>query len=302
LPTTTTRWATDGGTDAILGVLEALHTAPATPEGKATATKAIAEIATPALTARVLDRLSQDAQRVEEKDLGALVATTRLFVAANPSAVWERLERAEDVTTQRVLLDALASAGPTLLPLVRAKLRDSSWIIVKNAVALLPRVGGTPRDLVPIARHPNERVRSEVMRALRTLQPDEASMDILVGYLGDSAQELRQAARSMLRADLLGLGAIVQLERIADDGDREEALRRRCIEVLGRSTLDSAAEALLRLIQPRSLLEGGTLRELAAVALRGSPAPRAAAFFEQGLQSSVRRVRKACERAAGKSG
>ena len=103
----------------------------------------------------------------------------------------------------------------------------------------------------------------------------------------------------MLRADLLGPTAIMALERLADDGDQQDALRRRCIEVLGRSTLDPAAEALLRLIQPRSILELGTLRDLAAVSLKGSPAPKAAALFAQGLASTVRRVRKSCERAAG---
>ena len=102
----------------------------------------------------------------------------------------------------------------------------------------------------------------------------------------------------MLRADLLGPTSIAALERIADDGDQQEQLRRRCIEVLGRSTLDAAAEALLRLVQPRSMLELGSLREAAAVCLKGSPASRAASLFEQGLASTVRRVRKAGQRAA----
>src|SRR5205823_10287261 len=114
----------------------------------------------------------------------------------------------ENVTMERILLDALAGAGPALLPLVRGKLRSSNAAVLRKAVALLARIGGVPRDFTVVARHPNEKVRSEVMRALRSLPPDESTMDLLVSYLSDASQELRQAARSMLRADLLGPSAI----------------------------------------------------------------------------------------------
>jgi HEAT repeat protein len=223
----------------------------------------------------------------------------KVVALASPEAVWERLERADHVELQQLLLDALAGVGPKLLPEVRTRLRSASWTVSRGAISLVPRVGGGPRDLASVARHPQEMVRRELLRALRSLPPEEVTMDIVVDLLTDESQELRQAARSMLRPELLGARAIASLERLADDGEQPETLRRRCVEVLGRCPHDGAAEALLRLIQPRSLLELGGLRELAAVALRASPAPRAAACFQLGLGSSVRRVRKACERAAG---
>ena len=73
--------------------------------------------------------------------------TLKVLVAANPSEVWDRLERADNLRTQQILIDALAGAGPSLLPLVRGKLRSSNWVVSRNAVALLPRIGGVPRDL-----------------------------------------------------------------------------------------------------------------------------------------------------------
>jgi hypothetical protein len=297
LPTTATRLGAEGSADAILGILHGLNATSGA--ARAIATAAIARIATPALTARVLDDLAAAVEGGEGAVLGEHVAMLKVVASASPADVWERLERSENPVMQQHLLDALAGGGAALLPLVRSKLRASSWVVSRHAVALLPRIGGVPRDLATVARHPNEKVRHEVMRSLRSLPPDEATMELVVAYLTDTSQELRQAARSMLRADLLGPSAISVLERLADDGDQPEPLRRRCIEVLGRSALDAAADALLRLIQPRSLLELGTLRELAAVALRSSPAPKAAACFQLGLSSSVRRVRKACERAAG---
>jgi HEAT repeat protein len=105
----------------------------------------------------------------------------------------------------------------------------------------------------------------------------------------------------MLRGDLAGPGAIAELERVAADDAQSADTRRKAIEALGQSTLEAAAASLYRLLQPRGLIEIGSasaLRDLAAVALKRSRSPAAAAYFEQGLQSTAWRVRKACARAA----
>jgi hypothetical protein len=60
--------------------------------------------------------------------------------------------------------------------------------------------------------------------------------------------------------------------------------------------------ALYTLIQPRGLIEVSSLRDVAAVALRKSPAKIAPQYFEEGLNSSTYRVRKAFERAAAAGG
>jgi hypothetical protein len=103
----------------------------------------------------------------------------------------------------------------------------------------------------------------------------------------------------MLRGDLLTAEAIARLERIALGEEYAEELRRKVVDALGRSPLDAAATALFTLLQPRGLLEGGSLRDFVAVALRQSPAPLGPGYFAEGLKSPAWRVRKACERAAG---
>jgi HEAT repeat protein len=164
------------------------------------------------------------------------------------------------------------------------------------------RVGGSPRDLEVARHHPDFRVRLEVVRALRAMPAEEATMTLVVGYLADAADEVRQQARPLLRGELLGEAAIGELERFVLDDGQPDDLRRCAVDALGQSPRDAAAAALFRVLHPQALIESGataSVRDHAASALRRSPAPDAKAYFEQGLASTVRRVRRACERAAG---
>jgi hypothetical protein len=208
-----------------------------------------------------------------------------------------QLEHSESRKMRRILIDALSVVGPPLLPLVREKLTSTSWFMVRNALVLLPRVGGTVRDLLPAVGHANEKVRLEVVRVLRGLPAEPFTMDVVATYLTDPSAEVRQAVAPMIRGELLTPGAVKRVERVALGEEYPEEVRRRVVEALGRSPLDSAATALFNLLQPRGLIEVASLRDNVAVALRQSRAPLASQYFAEGLRSSAWRVRKACERA-----
>jgi HEAT repeat protein len=213
--------------------------------------------------------------------------------------VLDRLDISESRKFRRIMLDALSSSTADLLPFIRPRLRSSKWYVVRNAVLLAGRVGGSGGDLVPIATHPHEQVRREIVRVLRNMR-DEAAMDIVALYLTDSSPEIAAQAPSLLRGELLGPSAIARLETFAGDEQKGEDLRRRVVLALGRSPRDEAAAALFRILQPKGFVDlgSGAIRDLAASTLRHSPAPSARGYFEQGLRSPAWRVRKACERAA----
>lgn len=302
LPSVAEALVEEGASDAVVGVVRGLSdVAPHDTSGLASV--ALHAVGSSPAAAKILDEIDTASAATEGDDLADMVATVNLVVMLAPEAAVERLETTQNRKMRRVLLDALPHAGASLLPLVRSRLMSSQWYVVRNAVLLIGRCGGTTRDLASVARHPNEKVRLEVARALRAVPQDEASMEIVAGYLADPSHEVSQIARILLRGELLGVGSIATVEAFAADESQPEDIRLRCVTALGRSAHDAAAEALFKLIHPRGLLDTSAgVRDAAAVALRASHAPGAAALFEEGLRSSTRRVRKSCERAAGSGG
>jgi hypothetical protein len=298
LPQSAVTLARAGSTQSVLGILDGLRSV-GRPEMQPLARQTLRAVVSPTVASQLLADVDATSAASEGASLDDVTLTVRLLTALAPDVVFEQLEISESRKMRRILLEALSAAGTGLLPLVRQKLHAASWFVVRNALVLLPRVGGTSRDLLPVASHENERVRLEVVRVLRTLPPDGTTMEFVAAYLSDPVPEVRQHAAVMLRGDLLTAEAIARLERIALGEEYAEELRRKVVDALGRSPLDAAATALFTLLQPRGLLEGGSLRDFVAVALRQSPAPLGPGYFAEGLKSPAWRVRKACERAAG---
>jgi hypothetical protein len=301
LPLAAQSFAEDGNVDAVLGLLRGLADAP--PHYKEVAARAAQRVAGSNATPVVLREIDATCAAVEGKELDDFVTIVQMLAVHAAPLLCDQLEISDNRKMRRILLDALPAAGPTLMPLVRARLKSSNWHTVRNFVLLVPRAGGTAAELEAVARHPNEKVRLEVVRAVRAMSVEEASMDVVTVLLTDPSQEVRQGARAILRGDVLGPRGIATLALLAANEEEPEELRRAALHALGRSPNDAAAQALLDAMQPRGLLESmavTSLRDVAAGALRSSPARAAHRLFGEGLKSSVWRVRKACER-AGKS-
>jgi hypothetical protein len=300
LPASAAMLSNDRTSDGIQGMLRALGK-PSRPEWKDVCTRTRGQVAAAAAN-MVLSDLDAASSTAEGGDLEAMTSTVAMLAISAPAAVLDRLDASESRKFRRILLDALGAAGAAILPHVRPRLRSPTWYVVRNAVLIVARCGGTGADLQMVARHPNEKVRREVVRLLRSVPQDATVMDVVVDYLTDPSPEISQHAPMLLRGELAGPKAIERLEKIAGDEQQPEDLRRRVIHALGRSPREEAAQALLRVLQPKGLLDvgSGALRDTAAEALRHSPAPNAPDCFGEGLRSSMWRVRKACERAAGK--
>ena len=297
LPTAAVTLADSGRIDAVLGIVEALRSITGE-TWRDHAAGALRQLLSTSVVKQLLDDFDR-ASANEGAELDDVTTTVRTLALMHPEALLERLETSDNRKLRRILLEELPHAGAALLPLVRAKLRSPSWFVVRNAIVLLTRSGGAAKDLLVVARHPNERVRMEITRALRSLPLDETTVEIAAAYLGDPASEVRTLARGLVKGELANTTAIAALARIAGDEHSTDEARTIAIDALGRSKRDEAAVALFDLLQPRGLIDLGSTRDRAAVALRSSAAPKAAELFQAGLQSSVWRVRKVCERASG---
>lgn len=301
LPTVAGTYARDGSVDAVLGIVKALREISKT-DHVDVANRTLVAVLSPLVTGQIIREFDTQSALAEGAELEELASYTRLLVRIHAEVVLEQLESSESRKMRRIIVEALAEAGPSIAPLVRTKLRSQHWFVVRNAVSLLPSCGAAAADYEVAVRHPHEKVRSEVLRALRLAPPGEAVMATVACFLADPVAELRARALTILRGDLLGPRAVKMLEEAANDDTNTEELKKRVVWLLGRCPHNTAAAALLAILQPRGLVELGSVRDAAAVALRGSPAPLAPEYFEEGLHSTVWRVRKACERAAAERG
>lgn len=259
--------------------------------------KQIARSGVGALALRAVERLMG---RGDDAPIDDLLALARLVAGHNAEPVLELLERAESRRLRRALIDLLSEVGPDLLPAVQTRMISSPWYVTRNMVILHVRLGGSAAELRAIAEHPHAQVRVEVVRQLRALRGDPAGATIVAGRLSDPSPDVAQAAIASLATMDVPASLLASLEAIAADEDRADDARLAAVRVLGASREDAGADALIRLIQPRGLMERPSttaVRERAARALRTCPAPGSAARFDEALRSSAWRVRKACERA-----
>jgi hypothetical protein len=286
---------------AVAGILLGLA-AVKEPRWKDVAARTLAQIARSGVGALAVRSTERLAGPGEDAPIDDILLLARLVVAHNPEPVLDVLERAGSRKLRRALIDLLAGMGPSLLPSVQTRMHASQWYVTRNMIVLHARLGGDAATLRGLAEHPHAQVRVEVLRAVRAMARDPSAGEIVVARLSDPAAEVAQAAVSSLGTMDLPSGAVATLEGLAGDETRSDEARRAAVRALGRSRADEAPEALLRLLQPRGLMERPattTLREEAARALRASPAPTAAARFEEALRSTAWRVRKICERAMG---
>jgi hypothetical protein len=298
LPATALTLSRAGSKESVMGMVDGLRSV-ARPELLELSRETLRSVLSPTVAGHLLADVDADTADIEGPALDELIVTVRLLTAYAPAVVFEQLEMSESRKMRRIFIEALTAAGPKLLPLVRNKLHAGSWFVVRNAIVVMSRIGATAAELLPVVGHRNEKVRLEVLRALRVMTPDTQMMDYVAAYLTDPVPEIRQHSAVLLRGELLSEAGVDRLEKIALAEEQPEELRRRVVEALGRCPLDAAATALFTLLQPRGLIELGSLRDTVAVALRGCPAPLAGGYFSEGLKSPAYRVRKACERAAG---
>ncbi len=190
----------------------------------------------------------------------------------------DQLAEEQDMGVRKSIVDLLSARAEGYVEELGAHVNDPRWFVVRNVVSILgsTRSSAVLPYLERTVRHPEPRVRREVLRALSGIN-DRMAHEMLVGALNDSdAQNVQLAARYL---GTLGLAsAIPALEQVARGegfGNRDPGPRVEAIEALGRLCAVEALPTLESLAGRRSILGSGRSREVRAAAESAIAAIRA---------------------------
>lgn len=195
--------------------------------------------------------------------------------------------------------DVLFRLGSTYDALVHM-LADPRWPVVRQAVEFLGELGvpEADRPLAELLRHPDERVRRAVTRALARLET-HFTLDALARAISDDAATVRLEAIAALAARKGGRAGAT-LARAVDD-EAEIEVQHALLAALGRvatpeavQKLSKAAEAASGLFKSRKNIG---LRVAAVQALAEAKTPGALAALQGLAGDKEKEVRDAVERA-----
>lgn len=217
-------------------------------------------------------RMVAHALRLYEAGTPEHEAAERLLDALGPLAIeplLEQLADEPDMAQRKTLVDLLSSTAAMHISELGAHVTDPRWYVVRNVVSIL---GSTKSSAVlpymeRTIRHPEARVRREVVRALSCIA-DRMAHELLIAALSDEdAQNVQLAARYLGAGEVRG--AIPMLEQVARGdgrGSRATAPRVEAIEALGRMKAVESLPTLESLAGKRSIIGAAKARELRAAA------------------------------------
>ena len=174
---------------------------------------------------------------------------------------------------------------------------------MRNLVFVFGHIGGPA--IVPllrtVARHPEPRVRRQLVQALGSVPPDERD-PLLLEQLGARDPQLLATALNMLtrEKDPRVARAILALIESPDFESRNEDNQRTLFGVLGDIAGDPAVPALEALLHQGGWFARRTFQRVAAArTLRQIGTPDAMAALEAGVSARSEAVRAACLEALG---
>lgn len=182
----------------------------------------------------------------------------------------KRLSDEKNAQARRHITLILGQMGAPILNLLKKSLTDSRWFVVRNTVAVLGdmRQKAAIPMLQPILKHPDQRVKRALIRALTMIGGSEA-VPILLKLVADKDHTLRRPA-------ILALGALKREEAISpllkivarsDIFGRETDIKLDAIRALSMIGSAIAVPPLLTLAKRKNLLRRSRLETQRVAAL-----------------------------------
>jgi len=212
----------------------------------------------------------------------------------------------EHFPARAVISDILAERGTDRVDLIGNGVFDKRWYVVRNIATILGNIGGgrACQYLEKIVRHPDERVRREVIEALVRMDPSNSN-HVLRAAISDAQLDLRLLALRALaqRGDLQTAEEVEH--RVLEKAFRylEPTEQREWLSALARIAGDEAISTFRQLIDGWMLIDRAArqrLRALATLALGDGEGEQTLAYLESLMHHKDKRVRDAALRAMNK--
>ena len=232
----------------LLGILQRA------PKDSQAARGIVQHVATPARLKAVLDE--------ESIDYGAVDYLVPSLGISGAETLLDRLCEMQSREERGPLVERISALGPSVAPMVLARLDDVRWYVQANMLALLRTWKDSPSQvsLPKHAAHPDGRVRREALQLLLESDPERRVEAIVLGLRDHDPQNVHlalQAARGACPPQ-----AATPLEALIAAPTTPPFLRVPAIRLLGEVGSGAALDVLLRLVDGGSSFMGK--RKLAA--------------------------------------
>ena len=185
-------------------------------------------------------------------------------------AVIPRLVISDCQFARKALTTALLRSGPSAVPTLLTFLKDSSWQVVRTAVAVLGEMRNRDavKGLVLTAYHEDTRVRLESIRSLAEIGGREATA-VLLDLLRDQNRTIRRQVILWLGVtrNESALQPLLDLVMERDFRGKIVTLKKEALLAIGRIGDLRALVSLSRLVEKRHYLAPGRWEELKILAL-----------------------------------
>jgi HEAT repeat protein len=206
---------------------------------------------------------------------------------------------------RRTLCDALIELGKMDLDTVIAKLNVENWHIVRNLVYVLGKIGD-PRVLDVfhrVARHPEVKVRKELIAALDSLDHPKAA-SLLLDFFEDPDSGIRiSALKSIAKRNYKEThDALRRIIGKKEFEGRDLYEKKEFFDVIGRISGNDMIPDLRHLLLQKGFLWIRNVRQeemglCAVVALQRIGTPEALDALKEGQKHSSKAIREACAKA-----
>jgi HEAT repeat protein len=207
-------------------------------------------------------------ERIEERSAENEAMLDRLCAVIGHSLAYPLIQRlcvAESLHARKAIAIALTRSGAAALPALIPMLKDERWYVVRNMVTILGEIGSVEAvsALQLVVRHPEPKVRKEIIKALLKINSQGATQTI-ISLLADEDQEVVWQAIYSLGTirSRAAVRPLLDIITVPDAFLKELALKKNAVAAIGRIGDRQATATLLDIIGRRGWLAPGRWQEL----------------------------------------